>query len=104
MPKKNTENLDAAEELTVQPEIPAAETEEMDEQTDAAQVPVSEIPEEAPAEAVEAPKPKRTRRKKTAVEEAGSVPLAEAPKAALPEESAAFQLVYENYCNNCKMD
>ena len=87
MPKKNTENLEAAEELTVQPEILAAETEEMDEQTDAAQVPVSEIPEEAPAEAVEAPKPKRTRRKKTAVEEAGSVPLAEAPKAALPEET-----------------
>ena len=25
-------------------------------------------------------------------------------KAALPKESAAFQLVYENYCNNCKMD
>lgn len=87
MPKKNTENLDAAEELTVQPEIPAAETEEMDEQTDAAQVPVSEILEEAPAEAVEAPKPKRTRRKKTAVEEAGSVPFAEAPEAALPEET-----------------
>ena len=42
MPKKNTENLDAAEELTVHPEILAAETEEMDEQTDAAQVPVSE--------------------------------------------------------------
>ena len=62
MPKKNTENLDAAEELTVHPEILAAETEEMDEQTDAAQVPVSEIPEEASAEAVEAPKPKRTPR------------------------------------------
>jgi len=87
MPKKNTENLEAAEELTVQPEILAAETEEMDEQTDAAQVPVSEIPEEAPAEAVETPKPKRTRRKKTAVEEAGSVPLAEAPEAAPPEET-----------------
>ena len=68
MPKKNTENLEAAEELTVQPEIPAAETEETDEQTDAAQVPVSEIPEEVPAEAVEAPKPKRTRRKKAAAE------------------------------------
>ena len=87
MPKKNTENLDAAEELTVHPEILAAETEEMDEQTDAAQVPVSEIPEEASAEAVEAPKPKRTRRKKTAVEEAGSVPLADAPETAPPEET-----------------
>lgn len=87
MPKKNAENLEAAEELTVQPEISAAETEEMDEQTDAAQVPVSEIPEEAPAEAVEAPKPKRTRRKKAAAEEAGSVPLAEAPETAPPEKT-----------------
>lgn len=84
MPKKNTENLEAAEELTVQPEIPAAETEE---QTDAAQVPVSEIPEEAPAEAVEAPKPKRTRRKKAAAEEADSVPLADAPETAPTEET-----------------
>ena len=87
MPKKNTENLEAAEELTVQPEIPAAETEETDEQTDAAQVPVSEIPEEAPAEAVEAPKPKRTRRKKAAAEEADSVPLADAPETAPTEET-----------------
>ena len=47
----------------------------MDEKTDAAQVPVSEIPEEAPAEAVEVPKPKRTRRRKAAAEEDDSVPL-----------------------------
>ncbi len=87
MPKKNTENLEAAEELTVQPEIPAAETEETDEQTDAAQVPVSEIPEEVPAEAVEAPKPKRTRRKKAAAEEVGSVPIPNAPEAAPTEET-----------------
>lgn len=87
MPKKNTENLEAAEELTVQPELPAAETEETDEQTDAAQVPVSEISEEAPAEAVEAPKPKRTRRKKAAAEEADSVPLADAPETAPAEET-----------------
>ena len=83
MPKKNTENLDAAEELTVHPEILAAETEKMDEKTDAAQVPVSEIPEEAPAEAVEVPKPKRTRRRKAAAEEADSVPLTETPEACL---------------------
>ena len=87
MPKKNTENLEAAEELTVQPEIPAAETEETDEQTDAAQVPVSEIPEEVPAEAVEAPKPKRTRCKKAAAEEVGSVPIPNAPEAAPTEET-----------------
>ncbi len=87
MPKKNTENLEAAEELAVQSEIPAAETEEMDEQTDAAQVPVSEFPEETPAEAVEDPKPKRTRRKKASAEEADSVPHAEAPETALPEET-----------------
>lgn len=87
MPKKNTENLDAAEELTVQPEIPVAETEEMDEKTDAAQVSVSEIPEEAPAEAVEVPKPKRTRRRKAAAEEADSVPLPETPEAAPTEET-----------------
>lgn len=87
MPKKNTENLEAAEELTVQPEISAAETEETDEKTDAAQVPVSEIPEEAPAEAVEAPKPKRTRRKKAVAEEADSVPLADAPETAPTEET-----------------
>ena len=31
MPKKS-ENLEAAEELTVQPELPVAETEETDEQ------------------------------------------------------------------------
>lgn len=87
MAKKNTENLEAAaEELTVQPEIPAAETEEMDEQTDVAQVPVSEIPEEAPAEAMEAPKPKRTRRKKAAVEETGSISIPETSETALPEE------------------
>ena len=87
MPKKNTEDLEAAEELTVQPEISAAETEEMDEKTDAAQVPVSEIPEEAPAGAVEAPKPKRTRRKKAVAEEADSVPLADAPETAPTEET-----------------
>ncbi|WP_457791451.1 S1 RNA-binding domain-containing protein [Anaeromassilibacillus sp. SJQ-5] len=87
MPKKNTENLDAAEELTVHPEILAAETEKMDEKTDAAQVPVSEIPEEAPAEAVEVPKPKRTRRRKAAAEEADSVPLTETPEAAPTEET-----------------
>ena len=62
MPKKS-ENLEAAEELTVQPELPVAETEETDEQTAAISVPVAEIPEEIPTEDVETPKPKRTRRK-----------------------------------------
>lgn len=86
MPKKNTENLEAAEELTVQPEIPAAETEETDEQTDATQISDSEISEEAPAEAVEVSKPKRTRRKKATVEEADNIPLPEAPEDATEEE------------------
>lgn len=87
MPKQNTENLEAAEELTVQPEIPTAETEEADGQTDTAQTPVSEIPEEVPAEAVEAPKPKRTRRKKAAVEETGNVSVPKAPETVPPEEA-----------------
>lgn len=87
MPKQNTENLEAAEELTVQPEIPTAETEEADGQTDAAQTPVSEIPEEVPAEAVEAPKPKRTRRKKAAVEETDNVSVPKAPETVPPEEA-----------------
>ena len=86
MPKKS-ENLEAAEELTVQPEIPTAETEEADGQTDAAQTPVSEIPEEVPAEAVEAPKPKRTRRKKAAVEETDNVSVPKAPETVPPEEA-----------------
>ena len=85
MPKKS-ENLEAAEELTVQPELPAAETEETDEQTAAISVPVAEIPEEIPAEDVETPKPKRTRRKKAAAEEADSVPVPESSAAAPTEE------------------
>lgn len=86
MPKKS-ENLEAAEELTVQPELPAAETEETDEQTAAISVPVAEIPEEIPAEDVETPKPKRTRRKKAAAEEADSVPVPESSAAAPTEET-----------------
>ena len=87
MPKTNTENLEAAEELTVQPEMPAAETEESDEQ--AAAAPVSEISEAAPAEDEEAPKPKRTRRKKTAAAEADDVSIPETPADAPPEETAS---------------
>ena len=86
MPKKS-ENLEAAEELTVQPELPAAETEETDEQTAAISVPVAEIPEEIPAEDVETPKPKRTRRKKAAAEETDSVPVPESSAAAPTEET-----------------
>lgn len=73
MPKE-TENLEATGEFTEQPELPAAETEEADGQTDAAWEPVSENAEDPPAEAMEAPKPKRTRRKKAAVEETDHVP------------------------------
>ena len=85
MPKE-TENLEVAGEFMEQPELPAAETEEADGQTDAARGPVSESAEDPPAEAVEAPKPKRTRRKKAAVEETDHVPATEAPEAAPAEE------------------
>lgn len=86
MPKKS-ENLEAAEELTVQPELPVAETEETDEQTAAISVPVAEIPEEIPTEDVETPKPKRTRRKKAAVEENDDIPVPESSAAAPTEET-----------------
>lgn len=84
MPKK-TETLEAAEEALVQADAPAAETEEMSEQTEAVQVP--EIPEAAPAEDVEAPKPKRTRRKKAVVEETDNVSASEPPETPPPEET-----------------
>ena len=70
MPKK-TETLESAEEALVQPDASATETEETDAQTEVS--PVPEIPEEAPIEAVEEPKPKRTRRKKAATEETGDL-------------------------------
>ena len=86
MPKE-TENLEATGEFTEQPDLPAAETEEADGQTHAAWEPVSENAEDPPAEAMEAPKPKRTRRKKAAVEETDHVPAPEAPEAAPTEET-----------------
>ena len=47
MPKE-TENLEVAGEFMEQPELPAAETEEADGQTDAARGPVSESAEDPP--------------------------------------------------------
>ena len=85
MPKK-TETLEAAEEALVQPDASATETEETDAQTEVS--PVPEIPEEAPIEAVEEPKPKRTRRKKAATEETGDLSVSETPEAPPPEEPA----------------
>lgn len=85
MPQK-AETLEAAEEALVQPDAPAAETEETDAQTEVSSVP--EIPEEAPAEAVEEPKPKRSRRKKAAAEETGDLSVPETPEAPSPEEPA----------------
>ena len=84
MPKK-AENLEAVEEVLVQADAPAAETEEMSEQTEAIQIP--EIPEAVPAEDVEAPKPKRTRRKKAVVEETDNVSASEPPETPPPEET-----------------
>lgn len=84
MPKK-AENLEAVEEVLVQANAPAAETEEMSEQTEAIQIP--EIPEAAPAEDMEAPKPKRTRRKKAVVEETDNVSASEPPETPPPEET-----------------
>lgn len=85
MPQK-AETLEAAEEALVQPDAPAAETEETDAQTEVSSVP--EIPEEAPAEAVEEPKPKRSRRKKAAAEETGDLSVPETPETPSPEEPA----------------
>ena len=84
MPKK-AEHLEAAEEVLVQPDNLTAETEEMDEQTVAALVP--EISEASPIEDVEAPKPKRTRRKKEAVGETEDVSASEPPDTPPPEET-----------------
>ena len=86
MPKE-TENLEAAGEFMEQPELPAAETEEADGQTDAAQEPVPESTEDPSAEAVETLKPKRTRRKKAVAEKTGNVPLPETPEATPAEET-----------------
>ena len=87
MAEQNTENLEITEELTGQPEIPAAETEGSDGQGDITQNLVSEISEETSGETVEPPKPKRTRRKKAVAEKIENIPSSETPEAAVKEKT-----------------
>lgn len=84
MPQK-PEISEAAEDLQALSEVLTAETEESNEETEPA--PDLAVSGDITAETGEAPKPKRTRRKKTAAEEDSGMSVPKAPEAQTSEET-----------------